>query len=202
MTPRRIASQQRTQVPHSATGDSRKDALWGVTLTERRTLRMGLIKGRILHAGGGCVESLFSPVCVHSCVPTVARATGRGPRVPRCRRPHGPRDAKALGPEVHTTGAVTHPPTRAHEASSEPIVIENSQAGCANASNGGINPADSTPRASSNAANQAGSSYFPLPHAITFDEQLPQMERRGLVVEDRDFAISKLQDLSYYRLCD
>ena len=39
---------------------------------------MGLIKGRILHAGGGCVESLFSPVCVHSCVPTAARATGRG----------------------------------------------------------------------------------------------------------------------------
>ena len=29
LTPRRIASQQRTQVPHSATGDSRKDALWG-----------------------------------------------------------------------------------------------------------------------------------------------------------------------------
>ena len=29
LTPRRIASQQRTQVPHSATGGSRKDALWG-----------------------------------------------------------------------------------------------------------------------------------------------------------------------------
>ena len=29
MTPRRIASQQCTQVPHSATGVSRKDALWG-----------------------------------------------------------------------------------------------------------------------------------------------------------------------------
>ena len=28
LTPRRIASQQCTQVPHSATGDSRKDALW------------------------------------------------------------------------------------------------------------------------------------------------------------------------------
>ena len=28
MTPRRTASQQRTQVPHSAPGDSRKDALW------------------------------------------------------------------------------------------------------------------------------------------------------------------------------
>ena len=29
LTPRRIASQRRTQVPHSATGASRKDALWG-----------------------------------------------------------------------------------------------------------------------------------------------------------------------------
>ena len=29
MTPRRIASQQRAHVPHSTTGDSRKDALWG-----------------------------------------------------------------------------------------------------------------------------------------------------------------------------
>ena len=65
-----------------------------------------------------------------------------------------------------------------------------------------MNPIDSTPRASSNAANQAGSSYFPLSHAMPFDEQLSQMKRRGLVVEDRDFAISKLQDLSYYRLCD
>ena len=68
LTPRRIASQQRTQVPHSATGDSRKDALWGLTLTEKRTL----------HASGGCVERPFSPICVHSCVPTAARATGRG----------------------------------------------------------------------------------------------------------------------------
>ena len=146
-------------------------------------------------------EAVFAGLC------TLLRTHGRsrdraGPWAPRHRGTHGPRDAQVPGPEVHATGAVTQPPTRAHEASSEPIVIENSQAGCANASNGGINPADSTPRASSNAANQAGSSYFPLPHAITFDEQLPQMERRGLVVEDRDFAISKLQDLSYYRLCD
>ena len=68
MTPRRIASQQRTQVPHSATGDSRKDALWGLTLTEKRTL----------HASGGCAERPFSPICVHSCIPTAALATGRG----------------------------------------------------------------------------------------------------------------------------
>ena len=33
---------------------------------------------RILHASGGCVERPFSPVCVHPCIPTAARATGRG----------------------------------------------------------------------------------------------------------------------------
>ena len=32
-------------------------------------------------------------------------------RVPRHRRPHGPRDARALGPEAHATGTVTQPPT-------------------------------------------------------------------------------------------
>ena len=78
MTPRRIVSQQCTQVSHSATGDSRKDALWAGGVTEKRTLRVGLTKRRILHASGGCAESPSSPICVHSCVPTAARATGRG----------------------------------------------------------------------------------------------------------------------------
>ena len=31
-----------------------------------------------------------------------------GPRVPQRRRPHGPRDAKALGPEAHAAGAAAH----------------------------------------------------------------------------------------------
>ena len=31
-----------------------------------------------------------------------------GPRVPRHRRSHGPRDAKALGPEAHAAGAAAH----------------------------------------------------------------------------------------------
>ena len=56
-------------------------------------------------------ERPSSPVCVHSCRPTAARAAGRGPQVPRRRRPHGPRDARVPGPEVHATGAVTQPPT-------------------------------------------------------------------------------------------
>ena len=34
-----------------------------------------------------------------------------GLRVPRHRQPHGPRDARVLGPEAHAAGAVTQPPT-------------------------------------------------------------------------------------------
>ena len=40
-----------------------------------------------------------------------------GPRVPRHRRPHDPRDARALGPETHPTGAVTQPPTHTNSRS-------------------------------------------------------------------------------------
>ena len=56
-------------------------------------------------------ERPFSLICVHSCIPTAARATGRGPRVPRRRRPHSTRDAQVPGPEAHATGAVTQPST-------------------------------------------------------------------------------------------
>ena len=38
-------------------------------------------------------------------------------RVPRHRRPHGPRDARALGPEAHATGTVTQPPTHTNSRS-------------------------------------------------------------------------------------
>ena len=93
-------------------------------------------------------ESPFSPICVHSCVPTPAHSVatvytnapkrrreaifadlctllrhhGRsrdraGPWVPRHRRPHGLRDARALEPEVHATGAVTQPPTHTNSRS-------------------------------------------------------------------------------------
>ena len=62
-------------------------------------------------------EAIFDDLC--TLLHTHGRSRDRaGPRVPRRRRPHGPRDARALGPEVHATGAVTHPPTRTHEASS------------------------------------------------------------------------------------
>ena len=61
-------------------------------------------------------EAILADLC------TLLRSHGRfrdrtGIRVPRHRRPHGTRDARALGPEIHPTGAVAKPPTRAHEAS-------------------------------------------------------------------------------------
>ena len=62
-------------------------------------------------------EAIFADLC--TLLHTHGRSRDRaGPRAPRRRRPHGPRDARALGPEAHATGAVTQPPTRAHEASS------------------------------------------------------------------------------------
>ena len=170
MTPRRIASQRRTQVPHSATGDSRKDALWGYhshgkahsapatpprrgqkahsapatsrktalctfRLTEKRTLRrrryLDVTKRRTLdgrrhgkahfacephqRAHSACErwlrrEAILADLC--TLLHTYNRSRGRaGLRVPRRRRPHGPRDVRALGPEAHATGAVTQPPT-------------------------------------------------------------------------------------------
>ncbi len=61
---------------------------------------------------------------VHKCPKTASRGRSRrsvytllphgrscdrvGPRVPQRQRPHGPRDAKALGPEAHAAGAAAH----------------------------------------------------------------------------------------------
>ena len=61
-------------------------------------------------------EAILANLC------TLLRSHGRsrdraGPLVPRRRRPHGPRDAKALGPEAHAARVVTHPSTRVHDAS-------------------------------------------------------------------------------------
>lgn len=82
----------------------------------------------------------------------------------------------------------------------EPATMKSGKSGCENVSDSGIKYLDSTPHASANAANQAGSFFSPLPAATTFEEQLLKMERRGLTISDHDFAISKLQDLNYYRL--
>ena len=61
-------------------------------------------------------EAIFANLC------TLLRPHGHphgraGPRVPRHRRPHDPRDARALGPETHPTGAVTQPPTHTNSRS-------------------------------------------------------------------------------------
>ena len=78
--------------------------------------------------------------------------------------------------------------------------MDDDQTGCITRVNGGINNIDSTPHASGSAANQAGSSFSLLPNATSFEQQLSTMESRGLVINDRDFAIAKLQDFNYYRL--
>ena len=61
-------------------------------------------------------EAIFADLC--TLLHTHGRSRDRaGPWVPRRRRPHGPRDARALGPEAHATGAVTQPPTHASSRS-------------------------------------------------------------------------------------
>ena len=87
-------------------------------------------------------------------------------------------------------------PTADH---SELTAMENGASGCDCPTNGGINNGNSTPHASGNAANQAGS-FLPLPCATAFSWQLKKMKERGLVVSDEDFALAQLGDLNYYRL--
>ena len=119
----------------SAPATSRKTALCTLRLTEKRTLRrrryLDVAKRRILdgrrhgeaHFACGPHQKVHSacerwlrrePVFADLC--TLLHTHGRsrdraGPWVPRRRRPHGPRDARAPGPEAHATGAVTQPPT-------------------------------------------------------------------------------------------
>ena len=117
LTPRRIASQQCTQVPHSATGDSRKDALWECHSHGKAHFACGPHQ----KARSACEqrlrrEAVFAGLC--TLLHTHGRSRDRaGPRVPRRRRPHGPRDAQVPGPEAHATGAVTQPPTHASSRS-------------------------------------------------------------------------------------
>ena len=68
-------------------------------------------------------ERSFSPICVHSFAPHNCSRDRAGPRVPRRRRPHGPRDAQVPGPEVHATGAVTQPSTHTSSRSLTKVQI-------------------------------------------------------------------------------
>ena len=67
-------------------------------------------------------ERPFSPICVHSLHLNDRSRDRAGLRVPRRRRPHGPRDARALGPDAHAARAVTQLPTY---TSSRSLVITN-----------------------------------------------------------------------------
>ena len=108
----------------------------GVTLTERRSLRVGPHQ----RAHSACEwwlrrEAVFADL--RTLLRTHGRSRGRaGPWAPRRRRPHGPRDARALGPEVHATGAVTQP--SAHTSSRSlilfahlPVLVPLDVTGCA-----------------------------------------------------------------------
>ena len=101
----------------------------GARATRRGSRRKARIATRVATVYTNVPKRLREAVLANLC--TLLRPHGRsrdraGPRVPRRRRPHGSRDARTLGPEVHPTGAVrptlpgrrcSHQPTRAHEAS-------------------------------------------------------------------------------------
>ena len=55
-------------------------------------------------------EAIFADLCTLLRSPGLARDRA-GSRVPRRQRPHGTRDARALGPEDHAAGAMTQPAT-------------------------------------------------------------------------------------------
>lgn len=80
------------------------------------------------------------------------------------------------------------------------ISVKHDKARCIDQAYSGINNGDSTPHASGNAANQAGSSFSALPKATTFEQQISKMRYRGLTIDDESFALSQLQDINYYRL--
>ena len=127
LTQRRILRRRPHGKPHSATVTSRKTALCNRHLTENRTLD-GRRHGKAHFACGphqrahfACGrwlrrEAIFADLC--TLLHTHGRSRDRaGSWVPRHRRPHGPRDARALGPEAHATGAVTQPPTHTNSRS-------------------------------------------------------------------------------------
>ena len=112
LTQRRILHRPPYGKPHSVPGNSRKSTLctgdatstwpkgafWTGGVTEKRTLRVGLTKGRTLHASGGCAESPFSPICVHSFAPHPL-AQVAPPLAWRLRRgvnPHNPPKSRLL----------------------------------------------------------------------------------------------------------
>ena len=141
LTQRRILRRRSHVKAQSATTTSRKSALWGLTLTEKRALRRrrhrdvterrtldGRRHGKAHFAcetrpqGAFCMRAVVAPRgrfrrSVYT--PAYPRPLSRpgGSTGPTTSRTHGPRDAKVPGPEAHATGAVTQPSTHTNSRS-------------------------------------------------------------------------------------
>ena len=118
------------QPPRQAAGHYGEWLNWANALEQPPArLRGGLCQGprisvRSLASRKSALCSRRNRNSVHKCPKTAPRGRFRrsvytlclhgrscdrvGPRVPQRRRPHGPRDAKALGPEAHAAGAAAH----------------------------------------------------------------------------------------------
>ena len=112
LTPRRIASQQCTQMPQN--GSERPFS--PICVHSCVPAPAHNVATVYTNAPKRRREAIFADLCTllrhHGCSRDRA-----GPQVPRHRRPHGPRDARALGPEAHAARAVTQPPTHTNSRS-------------------------------------------------------------------------------------
>ena len=111
-----LASQQCTQMPQN--GAERPDPPICVHYCDPKATHNPSPRRNSVHKCpkmaliGHSRRSVYTPDCPHG------RSRDQvGPRVPRYRRPHGPRDARALGPEAHAARAVTQPSTHTNSRS-------------------------------------------------------------------------------------
>ena len=106
LTEKRILCRRRHGKAHSGRATSRKSAF-----CVRSSPKSALCMRAVVAPRGYFRRSVYTPA-------SHGRSHDRaGPWVPRRRRPHGPRDARALEPEAHATGAVTQPPTHTNSRS-------------------------------------------------------------------------------------
>ena len=117
--------------PYQARGGHRGDAAgtpWRLRHSCHPTqLASQLDDPRVATVYTNAPERLREVILANLC--TLLRSHGRsrdrvGLGAPRHRRPHDPRDARALGPEAHAAGAVTQPPTYTNSRS---LLVRSSQ---------------------------------------------------------------------------
>ena len=115
----RLVSQQCTQVPQN--GAERPFSL----ICVHSYVLTSVHNGATVYTNDPklCREAILANLC------TLLRSHGRsrdrvGLGAPRHRRPHDPRDARALGPEAHAAGAVTQPLTYTNSRS---LLVRSSQ---------------------------------------------------------------------------